>query len=34
MQGYDADGEPDDEYREVARGEPDPAWIAYIVAER
>ena len=34
MQGYDQDGEPDDEYKEVARGEPDPAWIAYIVAER
>ena len=34
MQGYDADGEPDDEYREVVRGDPDPAWIAYLVAER
>jgi SAM-dependent methyltransferase len=34
MQGYDAKGEPDDEYREVERGDPDPAWIAYLVAER
>ena len=34
MQGYDRDGEPDDDYLPVERGDPEPAWIAYLVAER
>lgn len=33
-EGTDEDGEGDDEFRPVERGEADPAWIAYIVAER
>lgn len=34
LQGWDEDGEPDDEFKEAARGNPDEAWLAYIVAER
>lgn len=33
-EGTDEDGEGDDEFRPVERGEADPAWIAYVVAER
>jgi SAM-dependent methyltransferase len=34
LQGDGEDGEGDDEYRESERGSPDPAWLAYLVAER
>lgn len=34
MQGWDKDGEPDDEFKPVERGNSDEAWLAYIVAER
>lgn len=34
MQGWDAKGKADDEYREVTRADPDEAWIGYLVAER
>lgn len=34
LQGWDADGEPEDEFKEAARGNPDEAWLAYIIAER
>jgi len=34
LQGWDADGEPDDEFKEAKRGNADEAWLAYIVAER
>ncbi|NND60302.1 MAG: class I SAM-dependent methyltransferase, partial [Gammaproteobacteria bacterium] len=33
-EGTDEDGEGDGEFEPVSRGEADPAWIAYIVAER
>jgi arylsulfatase A-like enzyme len=33
-EGSDEDGEGNDEYSPVERGDADPAWIAYIVAER
>lgn len=33
-EGTDEDGEGDDEFRPVERGDADPAWIAYVVAER
>ncbi len=33
-QGEDEDGEPDGEFSPVERGEADPAWIAYVVAEK
>lgn len=33
-EGTDDDGEGDDEFIPVERGEADPAWIAYVVAER
>lgn len=33
-EGTDEDGEGNDEFRPVERGEADPAWIAYVVAER
>ena len=34
MQAWTPDGDPDDEFREVTRGDPDEAWIAYVIAER
>ncbi len=33
-EGEDEDGEPNGEYSRVEKGENDPAWIAYLVAER
>lgn len=33
-QGADEDGEPNDVFEPVEQGDADPAWIAYIVAER
>lgn len=33
-QGADDDGEPSDEFYPVEEGDADPAWIAYVVAER
>jgi len=33
-EGTDEDGEGNDEYTPVERGDADPAWIAYVVAER
>ncbi|MGI9258070.1 MAG: methyltransferase domain-containing protein [Gammaproteobacteria bacterium] len=33
-EGEDEDGEGNGEFHEEATGEPDPAWIAYIVAEK
>jgi hypothetical protein len=33
-EGEDEDGEPNGEFYETATGEPDPAWVAYIVAEK
>jgi hypothetical protein len=33
-EGEDDDGEGNGEFTESASGEPDPAWIAYIVAEK
>jgi hypothetical protein len=33
-EGTDADGEGNDEFTESASGEPDAAWVSYIVAER
>ena len=33
-EGEDEDGEGNGEFHEEAKGEPDPAWIAYIVAEK
>ncbi|MBT8138043.1 MAG: class I SAM-dependent methyltransferase [Gammaproteobacteria bacterium] len=33
-EGSDEDGEGNDEYEPVERGDADPAWIAYVVAER
>ncbi len=33
-EGADEDGEGNDEYRPAEKGDADPAWIAYIVAER
>lgn len=33
-EGSDEDGDGNDEYRPAERGDSDPAWIAYIVAER
>lgn len=33
-EGEDEDGEPSGEFYETATGEPDPAWVAYIVAEK
>ncbi|MDH3645306.1 MAG: class I SAM-dependent methyltransferase [Gammaproteobacteria bacterium] len=33
-EGFDEDGEGNDDYKPVERGDADPAWIAYVVAER
>lgn len=33
-QGEDEDGEPDGEFEPVERGDADPAWICYLIAER
>lgn len=33
-EGEDEDGEPDGNYTESATGEADPAWVAYILAEK
>ncbi|HEU4618614.1 MAG TPA: class I SAM-dependent methyltransferase [Gammaproteobacteria bacterium] len=33
-EGEDEDGEPNGEFEETATGTPDPAWVAYIVAEK
>jgi hypothetical protein len=33
-EGEDEDGEGDGEFTEEATGEADPAWIAYVVAEK
>ncbi|MBT8130869.1 MAG: class I SAM-dependent methyltransferase [Gammaproteobacteria bacterium] len=33
-EGFDEDGEGNDDYKPAERGDADPAWIAYIVAER
>jgi SAM-dependent methyltransferase len=33
-EGEDEDGEANGEFTETATGEPDPAWVAYIVAEK
>jgi hypothetical protein len=33
-EGTDEDGEGDGEFTETSTGEPDAAWVSYIVAER